>query len=99
MRKACRNIILSIETTSKVGRLSLFDGATEIDFWAGNNKASKAEDVLEEISNLLKKNNIEKKYISSIIVSKSSGSSTGIKIGLAIAKGLKTAINCKIIEV
>jgi len=54
---------------------------------------------LVEISKVLDKNKIWKKNIKLITVSSGPGSSTGIKIGLATARGLGTALNCEVIEV
>ncbi len=94
-----RKIILSIETAIEGGSISIIEGENEIDFWQGIKEGLKAEEFLGEISKVLDKNKIEKKYIKSIIVSNGPGSSTGIKIGLATARGLGTALSCKVIEV
>jgi len=94
-----RKIILSIETAIEGGSISIIEGENEIDFWQGIKEGLKAEEFLGEISKVLDKNKIEKKNIKSIIVSNGPGSSTGIKIGLATARGLGTALSCKVIEV
>jgi tRNA threonylcarbamoyl adenosine modification protein YeaZ len=94
-----RKIILSIETAIEGGSISIIEGENEIDFWQSIKEGLKAEEFLGEISKVLDKNKIEKKYIKSIIVSNGPGSSTGIKIGLATARGLGTALSCKVIEV
>lgn len=90
-------ITLAIETAIRGGGLSLIIDEREIDFWNGNKDVSKAEDVLEQISNLLKRNKVKK--IDLIAVSKEPGSSTGIRIGLATALGLKRSFNCEIVSV
>ncbi|MBA3692874.1 MAG: tRNA (adenosine(37)-N6)-threonylcarbamoyltransferase complex dimerization subunit type 1 TsaB [Acidobacteria bacterium] len=94
-----RKIILSIETAIEGGSISIIEGKDEIDFWIGNKESLKAEVFLLEISKILDKNKIEKKNIKSIIVSNGPGSSTGLKIGLATARGLGTALNCEVIEI
>ncbi len=94
-----RKIILSIETAIEGGSISIIEGKDEIDFWIGNKESLKAEVFLLEISKILDKNKIEKKNIKSIIVSNGPGSSTGLKIGLATARGLGTVLNCEVIEV
>jgi len=102
LKKIMKNrghIILSIELAIEGGSLSLSRGKQEIDFWVGTREVSKAEDVLEQIAILLKKNTISIKQIETIIVSNNFGSLTGAKIGQAIAQGLKKAINCKIVRV
>ena len=93
-----KNIILSIETAAGGGSLTLYRDEAEIDRWAGAKDVSKAEDILEQISDLLKKNKIEKKQIRSINVSSRSGSLTGTKICLAIAKGLSSALAIEVVE-
>ncbi len=94
-----RKIILSIETAIEGGSISIIEGKDEIDFWIGNKEELKAEDFLLEISKILDRNKIGKKKIKSIIVSNGPGSSTGLKIGLATARGLGTALNCEVIEI
>ncbi len=95
-----KNIILSIETTVGGGSLSILKNQIEIDGWIGNREISKAEEVLEQILILLKrKNNISKDNIGKIVVSKSAGSLTGEKIGLALAKGLAKSLKCQLIEI
>ncbi len=94
-----RKITLSIETAIEGGSISIIEGKDEIDFWIGIKETIKAEDFLVEISKVLDKNKIGKKNIKLITVSNGPGSSTGIKIGLATARGLGTALNCEVIEV
>ncbi len=94
-----RKIILSIETAIEGGSVSIVEGENEIDFWKGIKEGLVAEDFLGEISKVLDKNKIAKKYIKLITVSNGPGSFTGIKIGLATARGLGTALNCRVIEV
>lgn len=88
---------LAIETAIRGGSLSLMKDEQEVDFWVGDKNVSKAEDVLEQISNMLKNNEIKK--IDLIAVSVGQGSSTGIRIGLATALGLRKSYNCEIVEV
>ena len=97
--KSKRKIYLSIETAVGGGSISIIEDEVEIDFWAGTNENLRAEDFLEEISKILNKNKIERKSIKLITVSGGPGSSTGIKIGLATARGLGTALNCEVIAV
>ena len=91
-----RNILLAIETSVQGGSLALLEGDKEIDNWQGSGSVSKSEDVLDEISKLLKKNGIENNEIRQILVSRGPGSFTGTRIGLAIALGLKKSLDCSI---
>jgi len=91
-----KNIVLSIETSVQGGSISILENEKEVDFWQGSGSISKSEDILEEISRLLKKNTIEKNQIKQIVISRGPGSFTGTRIGLAIALGLKKSLNCDI---
>ncbi len=94
-----RKVILSIETAAQGGSLSILANGKEIDGWCGTLEISKAEDVLEQIAKLLRENNILKSQIKLIVISKDAGSSTGQKIGLALAKGLTKSIKCDLVEI
>lgn len=94
-----REIILSIETAVHGGTLSLMANRIEIAGWEGALRISRAEDVLEQISNLLDENNIKKTQIKIICVSKGAGSLTGEKIGSALGRGLAKSLNCPLVEV
>lgn len=91
-----RDIVLSLETSVQGGSISLLENEKEIDFWQGSGNISKSEDILDELSRLLKKNTIEKVQIKQIVISRGPGSFTGTRIGLAIALGLKKTLNCDI---
>lgn len=89
-------VILSIETTTLGGSLSILSNSFEIDGWSGRREVSKADDILEQISKILTVNKIEKKNVKLICVSGGTLSSTGEKIGLAIGKGLAKAFGCSL---
>jgi tRNA A37 threonylcarbamoyladenosine modification protein TsaB len=89
-----REVILSIETTSGGGSLSILANALEIDSWIGRRDVSKADDILEQISKLLNVNKIEKNNVKLICVASGMEGSTGEKIGWAIGKGLAKAFDC-----
>ncbi len=93
------DVILSIETATCGGSLSILANSREIDGWGGTEEISKAEDILDQISKLLRKNDVEKKNIKLICVSSGAGSATGEKIGWAIAKGLARALKCRLLGV
>lgn len=91
-----KSIVLSIESSVQGGSISLLENDKEVDFWQGSGSIAKSEDILEELSKLLKKNTIEKYQIRQIVISRGPGSFTGTRIGLAIALGLKKSLNCDI---
>lgn len=92
-----RSIILAIETAIDGGSISIQEKQTEIDFWIGRNSISKAEDILENIDLLLRANELNGENVEQIIVSGDVGSATGLKIGLATAKGLARSFPSRLI--
>lgn len=87
-------LILAIETSIKSGSLALFDGVRLIDGWMGNNDLSRSEDLLPEIARLLARNEVSLNQLNRIAVSIGPGSFTGLRVGIATAKGLKAAVGC-----
>lgn len=90
-----REVILAIETGIGGGSISLLAEGSEIAFWKGVDKISKSEDLLSNISNLLSKSNVKKSEIKKIAVSRGPGSFTGVRVGIATAKGLQKALKCE----
>jgi len=90
-----REFVLAIETGIAGGSLSILRNGSEIDFWKGADKISRSEDLLLNISKLLSKNILSKKAIKKIAVSIGPGSFTGVRVGIAIAKGLQKALKCE----
>jgi tRNA threonylcarbamoyladenosine biosynthesis protein TsaB len=94
-----KKIILAIETAIEGGSISLLENEREIDFWIGKREVSKAEDILVQAADLLKKNKIEKTQIDLVAFSSGPGSITGIRIGFATVLGLQRSWNCRWIGV
>ena len=92
-------IVLGLETAIDGGSISLLDGVDEIAFSAGKSEISKSEELLQLLDELLNKNKIKKKDLGLITVSNGPGSFTGIRIGLASAKGMSDALNIECREV
>lgn len=87
-----RSLTLALETAVGGGSLSILDGFTEVDFWVGSRTISKAEDVLENIENLLDKNRLRRSDLRLLATASEPGSATGLKIGTATALGLAKAL-------
>lgn len=85
--------ILAIETSIKSGSLSISNCAGVIESWAGNNDISRSEDLIPQISRLLEKNQLRLDGLQKIAVSTGPGSFTGIRVGIAVAKGLAFALD------
>ena len=87
---------MGLETGLEGGSVSILHKEKQIDFALGEGNVSRSEDLLPLIENLLKKNGLPKRDIELIAVSNSPGSLTGIRIGLAIAKGLGDALSARV---
>lgn len=97
-QKSERTIVLAIETAIGGGGLAIVTKGKTLDYWNGEQRVSKAEDLLEQIGEILNRNRVDKKQIKTIGVSKNIGSLTGEKIGRAIAKGLAKALGVPAVE-
>ena len=85
--------ILAIESAIRGGSIALFQNGEIVDTWLGEGGVSRAEDLLWNIDRMLKINGIAKASLTQIVVSIGPGSFTGIRIGLATAMGIATALN------
>lgn len=94
-----KDITLSIETAVHGGSLAVLRETDELDSWTGNREVSKSEDILEQIKTILKRNRLEESKIKKIVVSRGPGSYTGVRIGMALASGLKKALGCRLVTV
>jgi tRNA A37 threonylcarbamoyladenosine modification protein TsaB len=84
---------LAIESGIGSGSVSIIENKKILDYRSGSRKTGKADYLIEEISDLIKLNKIEKSKITSVIYSEFPGSHTGLKIGASIAGGLRIAFN------
>ncbi len=91
-------IILAIESAIGGGSLCLVRETEQIGAWTGDGSLSRAEDLLSNIDLILKRSEVDKKDITRIAVSVGPGSFTGIRIGLATAMGLATALNIDLVR-
>ena len=84
-------MLLAIETSSLVSSVALLHGDTlraELTIQA---KLTHSEQLMPHIADMLEKASVKKKDIDSIAVAVGPGSFTGLRIGLATAKGLAFA--------
>jgi tRNA threonylcarbamoyladenosine biosynthesis protein TsaB len=86
-------LVIGLETGINGGGVSILENDRQIDFADGSGNVSKSEDLLSLLESLFEKNNFRKSDIGLIAVSDEPGSLTGIRIGLAIAKGLGDALS------
>ena len=92
-------IILAIESSDRIGSVSLLRGQKEIGFWISDEGESMSQNLILGIKNLLENHNIKKKEINLVAVSNGPGSLTGIRVGISVAKGLAFAIGAKCVGI
>lgn len=99
MEPESTNIVLAIESAVAGGSVALFRGRECLDGMVGTSGQSRAEDLLSNIDELLKRSDIDKNSITKIIVTAGPGSFTGIRIGIATALGLAAALGIEVKQV
>ncbi len=96
MPEAKDKLVLGLETGLGGGSVSILRNGKQVDFAAGSENVSRSEDLLLLIGELLEKNGLNKREIGRIAVSAAPGSLTGLRIGLALAKGLGDSLSAEV---
>lgn len=99
MNEAEKKLILGLETGIDGGSVAILKSEKLLCSAQGTDDISRSEDLLFLIDNLLKKNKLLKDDFGYIAISDSPGSSTGIRIGSAIAAGLGNSIGAEVIKI
>lgn len=93
-------LILGIDTSTNVGSVAIYsDTKGTLGEISVNINKTHSENIMVMIDELFKLTNTTINDIDKIAVSIGPGSFTGIRIGVAVAKGLASATNCKIVGV
>lgn len=93
-------LILGIDTSTNVGTVAIYsDVKGTLGEISVNINKTHSENIMVMIDELFKLTNTTISDIDKIAVSIGPGSFTGIRIGVAVAKGLASATNCKIVGV
>lgn len=93
-------LILGIDTSTNVGTVAIYsDVKGTLGEISVNINKTHSENIMVMIDELFKLTNTTINDIDKIAVSVGPGSFTGIRIGVAVAKGLASATNCKIVGV
>jgi tRNA threonylcarbamoyl adenosine modification protein YeaZ len=89
-------LILSLETSTRAGGVALLRGNEVLAEKAGKENSSQSAQLLSDIREILQKNDLNLNQINLLAVAVGPGSFTGLRIGLATAKGLATALKIPI---
>lgn len=85
-----------METSTRLGGVAILHGKEVIAEKAGGEKSSHSAQLLSDIREMLKKSDLDLKQIYLLAVAIGPGSFTGLRIGLATAKGLARALKIPI---
>jgi len=92
-------IILGIETATMTGGLALMDERKLIAEYTLNMKTTHSSRLMPALDWILKDASLDKRQIEGIAISIGPGSFTGLRIGLATAKGLALGLNIPLIGI
>ena len=92
-------IILGIETATMTGGLALIDEGKLISEYTLNMKTTHSSRLMPALDWILKDASLNKNQIDGIAISIGPGSFTGLRIGLATAKGLAMGLNIPLVTV
>jgi tRNA threonylcarbamoyladenosine biosynthesis protein TsaB len=93
------NFILHIDTSLEQGSVCLSSDGKLLQLITTNEQKEHASFIQPAINTLLHQNNITAKHLSSIAVSNGPGSYTGLRVGMATAKGLCYALQIPLITI
>lgn len=92
-------IILALDTTAVTASVALLDGESQIASFSVHNKLTHSEKLLPMIHQMLDNSGYTVDDLELIAVSRGPGSFTGVRIGVATAKGLAYSKNIPIVGV
>jgi len=92
-------LTLGLETSEPIGGVSLFEQSSIALVQTMDEPLQHAERVIPTIQDLLRSADRTCQAIGLISVNRGPGSFTGLRIGLAVAKGLGQALNCPVVGV
>ncbi len=92
-------IILTIQTASPAGSLAITDGEQLLAEINLDLRKTPTEWLLPSIEDLLAKTGLDTKALDAIGIVRGPGAFTGLRVGLATAKGLSLAIGCPLVGI
>ncbi len=91
--------ILAIDSSSLVAAVAIYEDGNLLGEYLLNNKMTHSETILPMVENLITLSGVDKHSFDAICVSEGPGSFTGLRIGVATAKGLGLALQKPVIGV
>ena len=98
-KTATTTLLVAIESATPVGSVALFDGERLIGEWLAAPKKGHSSTLLSGLDSLLVATQRDRADISHIAISQGPGSFTGLRVGMAMAKGLAQGLGVPIIAV
>lgn len=92
-------LILHIETGTSICSVALSSGGTLLGLKENNNGKAHAQQLSLFIDELITENNLKYNNLNAVVVSKGPGSYTGLRIGVATAKGICFGLNIPLIAI
>ena len=92
-------LVLAIDISTSVCSLALYDGQRVLASWSVDNGFTHSERLLPQLQMLLANSALGRADIGGIAVSIGPGSFTGLRIGLAVAKGMAYALSIPVVGV
>lgn len=92
-------MILAIRTDNPEAELQLWDGDEQLASMSWHAHRELAETLTEQISKLLRENNLELTDVSGVAVFQGPGSFTGLRIGISVANALADSLGVPIYTV
>lgn len=92
-------LILNIDTATEDAVVSISKNEIVLDFAVNTNQKDHASFLQPAIKNLLQKNNLSINQLNAVAVTAGPGSYTGLRVGMASAKGLCYALNIPLIAI
>jgi len=98
-KTASTPLLVAIETATPVGSVALLDGERLIGEWLAATNKGHSGTLLAGLDSLLSATQRDRIDISHIAISQGPGSFTGLRVGMAMAKGLAQGLGVPIIPV
>ncbi len=94
-----KEILLTIDSTSKIWSVSIFADEIELQTFVGDEVTPLSKFLVPKINEIIVHNNLKVKNISQIGICVGPGSFTGLRVGISVARGMSQVIGCQSVGV